>query len=141
MANQRVVACPLEEAQKIEGRRNTNDYYDFGVAEASGGYMSTQLTRVGVERTEPTGWHYHTADVQWIYVIRGGVELQFEDGTSRRLGAGSVAYIPGRTPHNDIWTEAGTELVEIFIPPNPGTEACEPPEWARAEGATSADGY
>jgi hypothetical protein len=45
--------------------------------------------------TKPTGWHYHVCDGQFVYVLRGWVDLEFEDGRKLRVQDGESLYIPG----------------------------------------------
>ena len=72
----------------VEGRRDFFTYRDLAVKDASGGQMRAQLTKAKTGMTQPTGWHYHLCDNQFVYVLNGWVELEFETGEMLRLGAG-----------------------------------------------------
>ena len=42
-----------------------------------------------------TGWHYHTCDMQFVYILRGWVDLEFAGGRKARFGVGDSVMIPG----------------------------------------------
>ncbi len=110
-----------------EGRRVFFKYRDLGVAEATGGAMRAQIMEAITGMTEPTGWHVHHCQAQFIYIIKGWVELEFEDGTRTRLEAGDTAMIPGEMKHNEFGTSDDVEILELSIPGPMGTTPCDPP--------------
>ena len=80
----------------VPGRRDFFAYRDLGVKDASDGTMRAQLTTANTGMTQPTGWHYHVCDHQFVYALKGWVELEFENGEtlparSRRLRLSSRA--------------------------------------------------
>ena len=79
----------------VAGRREFFKYRDLGVASASAGQMKAQVMTAIKGMTEPTGWHYHKCDAQFIYIMKGWVGLEFEDGNRKRVNAGESLYIPG----------------------------------------------
>jgi quercetin dioxygenase-like cupin family protein len=79
-------------------------------------------------RAKQTGWHYHDCQVQWVWLIDGWVEMQLEDGSTRRQEAGSILVIPGGYGHNEIAASEEIDLIEIFMPPNPETVSIDVPE-------------
>jgi mannose-6-phosphate isomerase-like protein (cupin superfamily) len=121
----RVIA--LNAAQEIPGRRAFLQYFDLGIADASRGLISTQVTKVRTGMSNPTGWHYHECDFQWLLVTNGWLELQFEDGQIERVHQGSVCFIPGGYRHNETSTSDNLEFIEIFMPPKPRTVAVDSP--------------
>jgi len=111
----------------VEGRRNFFKYRDLGVTRASDGWMRAQVMQAVTGMTEPTGWHYHVCDGQFVYALKGFVELEFEDGTQCRLEAGDSCFIPGGLKHNEIRTSDDVEILEVCLPANMGTVPCEAP--------------
>jgi mannose-6-phosphate isomerase-like protein (cupin superfamily) len=111
----------------VEGRRNFFKYRDLGVTRASDGWMRAQVMQAVTGMTEPTGWHYHVCDGQFVYALKGFVELEFEDGTRCRLEAGDSCFIPGGMKHNEIRTSDDVEILEVCLPANMGTVPCEAP--------------
>jgi mannose-6-phosphate isomerase-like protein (cupin superfamily) len=109
------------------GRRNFFRYRDLGVEKASDGWMRAQVMSAITGMTQPTGWHYHVCDGQFVYALKGFVELEFEDGTSCRLEAGDSCFIPGGMKHNELRTSDDVEILEVCLPANMGTVPCDPP--------------
>src|SRR5947209_18099172 len=111
----------------VEGRRDFSTYRDLAVKDASGGKMRAQLTKAKTGMTEPTGWHYHVCDDQFVYVLKGWVELEFETGEMLRLEPGDTVYIPGGMKHNELRTSDDLEILEVSTPGEIGTVTCDPP--------------
>ena len=112
----------------VPGRRSFMQYRELGLTAASGGKLRAQITTATQGLSEPTGWHVHLCDGQFVYMLRGWVELQFAGGRVERLTAGDSMYIPGDTPHNEIATSDELELLEVSIPADMGTEVCDAPD-------------
>jgi hypothetical protein len=77
-----------ETAPLVPGRRAFFTYRDLGVTDASNGQIRAQVMSAITGMTEPTGWHYHVCDGQFVYALKGWVELEFETGERLRLQAG-----------------------------------------------------
>ena len=120
-----------ETAPKVPGRRKFFTYTDLGVTAASQGRMRAQLTTAITGMTQPTGWHYHLCDSQFVYALRGWVDLEFEDGTKVRVKAGDSIFIPGGLRHNETATSDDFQILEISVPADMGTQACDPPAGMR----------
>ena len=114
-------------------RREFFKYIDLGVAGASQGRMRAQKTSATAGLSEPTGWHYHKCEGQFVYMLEGWLELQFADGETVHLEEGDSVYIPGFAPHNEIRTSDTFELLEFSVPADMGTEACDPPAGINAD--------
>ena len=115
------------ETPLVGGRRRFFKYRDLGVADATGGEMRAQVMEAITGMTEPTGWHVHHCQAQFIYVLKGWVELEFEDGSRHRMEAGDAGLIPGEMKHNEIATSDDVEILELSIPGPMGTTPCDPP--------------
>ena len=111
----------------VEGRRDFFTFRDLGAKDASGGRMRAQLTKAKTGMTQPTGWHYHLCDDQFVYVLNGWVELEFETGEMLRCEKGDSVYIPGGLKHNELRTSDDFEIIEVSTPGEIGTVACEKP--------------
>ncbi len=121
-AGQKVAHGRIAEPVLVKGRR------DFGVAEGSAGTMRAQVMKATQGLSQPTGWHYHECDGQFIYILKGWVELQFEDGRTLKVEEGDSLFIPGYLRHNEIRTADEMEILEVSIPGELGTRPCDPPE-------------
>jgi quercetin dioxygenase-like cupin family protein len=112
----------------VQGRRDFFAYRDLGLKDASGGQMRGQVMKAITGMTKPTGWHYHTCDGQFVYTLKGWVELEFASGETLRLEPGDSVFIPGGLPHNELRTSDDVEILEVSVPGELGTVPCDPPE-------------
>jgi mannose-6-phosphate isomerase-like protein (cupin superfamily) len=115
-----------KDARYVPGRRHFFQYRDLGVTEATQGKMRAQVTSAKSAMDRETGWHFHTCEMQFVYVLKGWVDLEFAGGKKARFGAGDSVMIPGGTPHQETATSEDLELVEISVPAEMGTEPCDP---------------
>src|SRR5215472_10334315 len=111
----------------VKGRRDFFKYRDLGVEAASNGWMRAQVTSALTGMTKPTGWHYHVCEGQFVYALKGWVELEFETGDRLRLQAGESLFIPGGLRHNELSTSDDLEILEVSVPAAMGTVPCERP--------------
>lgn len=116
-----------ETAPLVPGRREFFKYQDLMVAQATGGKMKAQVMSASQGMSRPTGWHYHVCDAQFVYALKGWVDLEFEDGRKIRLSAGESLLIPGHLKHNETATSNEFELLEVVMPADMGTVPCDPP--------------
>ena len=114
-------------APAVPGRREFFKYRDLLVASATDGLMRAQIMAASAGMTRPTGWHYHECQAQFVYGLKGWVDLEFEDGRTIRLKAGESLLIPGGLRHNEISTSDDFELLEVCVPADMGTVPCEKP--------------
>lgn len=116
-----------ETAPFVPGRRTFFTYRDLGVTDASNGEIRAQVMSTITGMTEPTGWHYHVCQGQFVYALKGWVDLEFETGEQLRLKAGESLFIPGGMRHNEISTSDDLEILEVSIPAAMGTVPCDRP--------------
>ena len=98
------------------GRRPFFKYRNLGVEGASGGRMRAYQNTSLAGMTEPTGWHYHTCEMQFVYVLKGKLVIEFEDGTVGTFTAGDSFFIPGGVRHNEIYVSEDKEALEVSVP-------------------------
>src|SRR5437667_12909291 len=60
------------------GRREFFSYRDLCIKDASSGQMRGQVMKAITGMTQPTGWHYHTCEGQFVHMLGGWVEPGFE---------------------------------------------------------------
>ena len=109
------------------GRRSFFQYRDLGLESATGGRMRAVQNNSIAGMTEPTGWHYHTCEMQFVYVLKGKLVIEFEDGTVGTFAAGDSFFIPGGVRHNEIYVSEDKEALEVSVPGKIGTVNCERP--------------
>lgn len=117
----------LTEAQFAHtGRRSFFEYRDTGLGDNTDGEFRAQVMRA-TDVMESTGWHYHECDLQLVYVLKGWVDLAFEDGRNERVEAGGVISIPGGMIHNELAVSEDFEALEVASPADMGTVAVDAP--------------
>lgn len=127
-STKRIAHATAGNAPFAPGRRDFMKYRDLGVTEASEGRMRAQVMSIVTGMTEPTGWHYHVCEGQFVYALKGWVDLDFETGESIRLEAGESLFIPGGLRHNETSTSEDLEILEVSVPSDMGTVPCDPPQ-------------
>ena len=132
MPEQKIAHGKAKEPVLVKGRRDFFQYRDLQVAEASGGQMRAQVMTSSQGLSRPTGWHFHECDGQFIYMMKGWVDLEFEDGRTIRVEEGDSLFIPGYLKHNEIRTSSEMEILEVSTPGVMGTTACDPPAGFKA---------
>lgn len=128
VSGQKVVHARIADPVLVKGRREFFKYRDLGVAEASAGALRAQVMMASQGMSRPTGWHYHECDGQFVYVLKGWVDLEFEDGRTLRIEEGDSLFIPGYLRHNEIRTSDALEILEVSTPGQMGTTPCDAPE-------------
>lgn len=119
------------------GRRVEIRYRDLGVEESTGGDLRAEVMHIGAGGVaRPTGWHYHTADVQFLYLVKGWVRMEFPELGVIVLGEGDSITIPGGTVHQELAASEGMELLEITLPAKLTTVNVPAPDWGREKGET-----
>ena len=126
-ARQKVAHARAAEPVLVKGRRDFFKYRDLGVADASAGALRAQVMSSSQGMSRPTGWHYHECEGQFIYMLDGWVDLEFEDGRTIRVEKGDSLFIPGYLRHNEIRTSEKMEILEVSSPGIMGTTPCDPP--------------
>ena len=126
-ARQKVAHARAAEPVLVKGRRDFFKYRDLGVADASAGALRAQVMSSSQGMSRPTGWHYHECEGQFIYMLDGWVDLEFEDGRTIRVEKGDLLFIPGYLRHNEIRTSEKMEILEVSSPGIMGTTPCDPP--------------
>jgi uncharacterized protein YjlB len=112
----------------VPRRREFFQYRDLGVTDATGGKLRAQLTSARAGMNRPTGWHYHVCEAQFVYMVKGWMELEFEGQGVVRLEPGDSVLIPGGLRHNELCASDDFELIEASIPAAMDTVACEAPK-------------
>lgn len=125
------VHSTLENSNFKAGRRSWIRYRDLGVKDATNGGMSAEIMHINnAAGSKPTGWHYHTAPMQFNYVIEGWVKFEFAGRGVVTVKAGESIMIPGGMVHQELCSSEPMQLLEIFTPSAFETVAVPTPEGA-----------
>ncbi len=123
-SGRKAIFSPASSPVYAPGRR---DFFKYRQLAASEGEMTAQVMTTNAGLTEPTGWHYHICESQFIYVLKGTLDLDLEDGSSVHMVAGDSLLLPGGMKHNETSTSTDFELLEVMLPKLEGTVPCDPP--------------
>jgi mannose-6-phosphate isomerase-like protein (cupin superfamily) len=122
-----VIYASRSQVKFNDGRRAEIKYRDLGVQEATKGDMRAEVMHIAPGTpSRPTGWHYHTADIQFLLMLKGWVKLEFADRLVI-LQEGDSILIPGGTVHQELASSDPMELLEISLPAKLGTVNVEAP--------------
>ena len=108
------------------GRCSFFEYRDTGLSDLTNGDYRAQVMRA-TDVMDTTGWHYHQCDLQFVYVLNGWVDLEFEGGRTERVAAGAALSIPPGMVHNEISCSLDFEALEVVAPAQMETIPCDPP--------------
>ena len=113
-----IARAPKDEAFKSDGPRPFFAYADTGLAANTDGKFGANIVRTirAVKPGDGTGWHFHQAELQLIYVIRGYAVLHYEGVGRTVLNAGDMVYQPKGLHHDVVEVSEGYEHIEIDMP-------------------------
>jgi quercetin dioxygenase-like cupin family protein len=128
----RLAYSSIQDMKFKAGRRSWIRYRDLGVKEATHGAMNAEIMHIeNATGSKPTGWHYHTAPMQFNYVIEGWVKFEFAELGVITVNAGESIMIPGGTVHQELCSSEPMRLLEVFTPATYETVPADAPAWAK----------
>lgn len=116
MSHTAFVATHARDARFERGLRAFFEYRDLGIARATEGRVVAHVIRA-IDGADFHGQpHLHETQFQFVYVLKGWVEFEYEGQGVVRLEAGSSVYQPPRIRHRERGHSADLELLEIVMP-------------------------
>ena len=98
------------------GLRAFFEYRSLGVPEATAGKMGAHVIRGAPGEGAKPEWHVHELDFQFVYVLKGWVEFEYEDIGFVRLEAGSTVIQPPLVRHREVRHSDDVEMLEVTSP-------------------------
>jgi quercetin dioxygenase-like cupin family protein len=98
------------------GLRGYFEYRDLGVGRATGGRAHAHVIRARPEQAPHGDWHYHDCKVQFVYVLKGWVKMQYEGQQPIVMKAGSCFFQPPRIRHRELAHSKNLEMIEVTAP-------------------------
>jgi quercetin dioxygenase-like cupin family protein len=114
-------------AEFDRGLRAFFEYRHLGIPEATGGRVGAHVIRAVPGEGAKPEWHLHELEFQFVYVLKGWVEFEYEDIGAVRLEAGSTAFQPPRVRHRELRHSDDVEMLEITSPAEFVTRVVEAP--------------
>ena len=116
------------QAYKVgDGPRRFLAYRDAAATAATGRRVNVNVVRNSVAGDISTGWHYHTLSCQFIFVLRGWSRVEVEGEGEFTVRPGDAMTIPQGLKHDVTGFSEDFTVLELNIPADYGTFACEPP--------------
>jgi len=106
------------------GLREIFDYRDLGVKDATNGDYVAHVIRANAKR-DPDAvqqWHVHHCTFQFVMVLNGWAEFEYEGEGKRRIEKGDVIYQRPGIRHREIDCSEDFEVLEIVSPADFETE-------------------
>ncbi len=108
------------------GLRDFFVYKDLGVAKATHGQVIAHIAKANLPPTDGTGWHYHVAQFQIVYMLKGWARFMYEDRPTLVKAGDCVHQRPGIV-HYLFDYSPDMEYLEIVGPADFGSIAVEGP--------------
>jgi mannose-6-phosphate isomerase-like protein (cupin superfamily) len=109
------------------GLRAYFEYRDLGIRRATGGRVLAHVIRARPGRAPHGAWHRHDVNVQFVYVLKGWMLLEYEGVGKVMMKAGSCFYQPPGIRHREIGHSRNVEVLEIVAPARFRTRTAAPP--------------
>jgi len=111
------------------GLRGIFDYRDLGTKDGSkGDYIAHVIRANGKEQTDQVNhWHVHDCTFQFVYVLAGWAEFEYEGQGVRRLEKGDCILQKPGIAHREIACSKDYEVLEVVAPADFGTRIVDAP--------------
>lgn len=113
------------------GLRGYFEYRDLGIKRATRGKVVAHVIRARPGKAPHGEWHMHDCDAQFVYVLKGWVEFEYEGVGKVTMRAGSCFYQPPRIRHREIRHSKDIEMLEVVAPADFETLDAKPPSVKR----------
>ena len=100
------------------GLRGYFEYRDLGIKRATRGGTITHVIRARPGKAPHGDWHYHDCNMQFVYVVKGWVRMEYEGIGKVLMKAGSCFYQPPRIRHRELAHSKNVEMIEVVSPAN-----------------------
>jgi quercetin dioxygenase-like cupin family protein len=116
MTTQGFAVSHAKDAHFERGLRSFFEYRDLGIKAATQGRVVAHVIRAAEGTEFASEAHRHHTTFQFVYILRGWVEFEYEGHGRVRLEAGSSVHQPPDIRHREIGHSADLELLEIVMP-------------------------
>ena len=117
----------ISDAEWTPGLRKMFDYRDLGVKAATNGDYVAHIIRANGKR-DPDAvqqWHVHNCTFQFVMVLNGWAEFEYEGQGVRKIEKGDVIYQRPGIRHREIGCSKDFEVLEIVSPASFETKIAE----------------
>ena len=119
------------------GLREIFEYRDLGIKAATKGAYVAHIIRANGKKSkdEVREWHVHDCDFQFVLVLNGWAEFEYEGNGVHKIQKGDCVLQPPRIKHREIACSDDFEVLEIVAPGEFATRNVAAP----ADAAEAAD--
>ena len=122
------------EADWTPGLREIFEYRDLGWKDSSDGdYVAHVVKANGKEmKDDVQHWHVHDCKFQFVYVLNGWAEFEYEGEGVKRIAKGDCINQRPGIAHREIGCSKDFEVLEIVSPADFATRIVDAPASAEA---------
>ncbi len=120
------------------GLRSYFEYRDLGIEGATRGKVVAHVIRARPGKAPHGEWHRHDCRIQFVYVLKGWIEFEYEGVGKAMMRAGSCFYQPPNIRHRELRHSKDIEMLEIVSPAKFDTFDAKPPAARSRRSARSA---
>ena len=119
-----------KDANWTPGLREIFEYRDLGIKDSTkGDYVAHVVRHNGKEMSdEVQKWHIHECDFQFVMVLDGWAEFEYEGQGIRRIEKGDVINQRPMIKHREIACSKDFAVLEIVSPADFKTKVVDAPE-------------
>jgi mannose-6-phosphate isomerase-like protein (cupin superfamily) len=121
------VSHSAKSAFKRRGLRSYFEYRDLGIKRATRGKVVAHVIRARAGKAPHGEWHLHDCKLQFVYVLKGWVEFEYQGVGKVTMRAGSCFYQPPRIRHREIRHSRNLEMIEVVAPGSFKTRSAKKP--------------
>jgi uncharacterized RmlC-like cupin family protein len=108
------------------GLRSYFEYRDLGIRGATRGKVVAHVIRARPGKAPHGEWHLHDCEVQFVYVLKGWIEFEYEGVGRVMMKAGTCFYQPPGIRHREIRHSKNVEMLEVVAPADFRTREAAP---------------
>ena len=109
------------------GLRSYFEYRDLGIRRATRGKVVAHVIRARPGKAPHGEWHYHDCNIQFVYVLKGWVDFEYEGVGKITMRAGTCFYQPPSIRHRELRHSKDLEMLEVVAPAEFATRDAAPP--------------
>jgi mannose-6-phosphate isomerase-like protein (cupin superfamily) len=109
------------------GLRSYFEYRDLGIERATRGKVVAHVIRARPGKAPHGEWHYHDCDVQFVYVLKGWIEFEYEGVGKVKMRAGTCFHQPPAIRHRELRHSKDIQMIEVVAPAKFATRDAAPP--------------
>jgi len=116
MTRKGFVVSHARDASFERGLRSFFEYRDLGIKEATDGRVVAHVIRAAAGKAFSSQPHMHKTAFQFVYILRGWIEFEYEGQGKVRLDAGSSVHQPPEIRHREVGHSEDIEMLEVVLP-------------------------